>query len=195
MGALSYKMNLWSRACFNVSVALQSSPPTWLITHTISHMAFKKMTLTVAKSCCWRRLRPVGYDVLQPTDHPCWQIQWKAFRAKPLGFLLSHSILISTRHSVFSPVLFFFCQLLLYISFESRGTRRADVLTPPKPPLSQLTTAIDLLHCADGSWWALGWCWSCASLPDRTGLATWCICYNVGNFLSFPCEETSKIRQ
>lgn len=99
---------------------------------------------------------------------------------------------INTLHSVFwpaEPLPFFPPQLLLHIIWiKVQGTRRADALTICSP-------AIDLLHCAGGRWWAPGWCRSCASLPDKTGLAAWCICYNVCSLLPFPCEETSEIRE
>lgn len=105
---------------------------------------------------------------------------------------------INTLHSIFTPVqpLPSFSPSFCYMSFESKARhQKSRCIHNFFPRHCPLATAIDLLHCAGGSWWAPGWCWSCASLPGKTGLAAWCICYNVCSFLPFPCEETSQIRQ
>ena len=37
----------------------------------------------------------------------------------------------------------------------------------------------NLLHCAGGKWWVLGWCWKSACRPGRTAPGRWCRCCNV----------------
>lgn len=48
---------------------------------------------------------------------------------------------------------------------------------------------INLLHCADGSWWAQEWHWNNASQPGKSVPVEWCRCYNVCSFHLFLCGE------
>lgn len=147
-------------------------------------------TLTIAKPCCWWRSCPSRYDVFQPADHTWWG------RYTPVLHLTS-TVMMEWLWLFFNILYLVFVSLQFLLFFWlfhkfQRSKSENDSVRYPNIP----RYCINLLHCAGGSWSALGWCWNYASLPDKTVPVPWCRCYSVCSFHLFPCgdKRTSNLK-